>query len=55
MLTSLGDNTFIIKTETEGDLEFLNHVNAFSVNPARVKVFDCETGRVFGDAAAAGA
>lgn len=46
--TTLGENAFIIKSETEGDLDFLNQVSAFSVNPTQIKVFDVETGRVIG-------
>jgi multiple sugar transport system ATP-binding protein len=42
--TTLGDNAFIIKTETDGDIDFLNRVSAFSVDPARIKVFDAATG-----------
>lgn len=46
--TTLGENTFIIKSETEGNLDLLNQVSAFSVNPAQIKVFDADTGRVIG-------
>ena len=50
--TTLGDNTFIIKTETEGYFSTLDQVSAFSVDPAQVKVFDIDTGRVLGQSGA---
>lgn len=46
--TMLGDNPFIIKSETEGYFDALQKVSAFSVNPAQIKVFDIDTGRVLG-------
>lgn len=48
--TTLADEPFIIKTETEGYFDALQQVSAFSVNPAQVKVFDADTGLVFGRA-----
>jgi len=48
--TTLGDNPFIIKAETEGHIEFLHQVSKFSVNPAQIKLFDIDTGRVLGQA-----
>jgi len=48
--TTLGDNPFIIKAETEGNIEFLHQVSKFSVNPAQIKLFDIDTGRVLGQA-----
>jgi len=48
--TTLGDTPFIIKAETEGNIEFLNQVSKFSVNPAQIKLFDIDTGRVLGQA-----
>ncbi len=50
--TTLENNPFIIKTETEGYYSKLEEVSAFSVDPAQVKVFDIETGRVFGQSGA---
>ena len=46
--TTLAGNPFIVKTETEGYFELLQEVSEFSVNPAQIKVFDAETGLVFG-------
>jgi len=46
--TTLGDNPFIIKTETEGYFESLYEVSQFSVRPEQVKLFDLETGLVIG-------
>ena len=46
--TSFGETPFVIKTETDGDLDFLNSVTSFSVNPAKIKVFDFETGLALG-------
>ncbi len=46
--TTLANNPFIIKTETEGYFDFLNQVSAFAVNPDKVKVFDADTGRAIG-------
>lgn len=48
--TTLADTPFIIKTETEGQFDSLQDISEFSVNPAQIKVFDADTGRVFGDA-----
>ncbi|MFK7893467.1 MAG: ABC transporter ATP-binding protein, partial [Granulosicoccus sp.] len=50
--TTLAQKPFIIKTETEGYFDTLNTVSAFSVNPAQIKVFDTETGRVLGQTGA---
>jgi len=50
--TNLGDTPFIIKTETEGHFDKLHEVSKFSVNPAQVKVFDIDTGRVLGSTGA---
>jgi len=50
--TTLADVPFIIKTETEDRFDSLEHVAAFSVNPAQVKVFDIDTGRVLGQVGA---
>lgn len=46
--TKLGDNEFIIKTETVGYFDSLNDISEFSVKPAKVKLFDIDTGRVIG-------
>ena len=50
--TTLAGKPFIIKTETEGYFDSLQQVSAFSVNPAQIKVFDIDTGRVFGQSGA---
>ncbi len=46
--TTLAGKPFIIKTETEGYFNMLQEVSAFSVDPAQVKLFDIESGRVIG-------
>ncbi len=46
--TKLGEETFIIKAETEGYYDVLQKVSAFSVNPAQMKLFDVDTGLVLG-------
>jgi len=46
--TTLSENPFIIKTETEGHFDTLHQVSAFSVNPSQIKLFDIDTGRVLG-------
>jgi len=48
--TTLADKPFIIKTETEGFYESLQHVSAFSVRPDQITVFDFDTGRALGQA-----
>ncbi len=49
--TTLGNNTFIIKTETEGYFESLYEVSQFSVRPEQVKLFDIDTGLAIGQRA----
>ena len=46
--TSLGGDPFIIKTETGGDISHLNQVEAFSISPEQIKVFDFKSGMAFG-------
>ncbi|MBX2826106.1 MAG: sn-glycerol-3-phosphate ABC transporter ATP-binding protein UgpC [Gammaproteobacteria bacterium] len=46
--TTLAQEPFIIKTETEGYFDMLEEVSAFSVDPAQIKVFDIDSGRVLG-------
>ncbi len=50
--TTLAEKPFIIKTETEGYYDMLHDVSSFTVNTDQVKVFDADTGRVFGQGAA---
>ncbi|MFK7853609.1 MAG: ABC transporter ATP-binding protein [Granulosicoccus sp.] len=50
--TKLGDELFIIKTETAGQYDTLKDVSRFSVEPSQIKVFDVDTGLVLADAGA---
>jgi multiple sugar transport system ATP-binding protein len=45
---TLGGAPFIIKAETRGDIDHLNHVKSFSVEPKDIMVFDHSTGAAFG-------
>jgi len=40
----IGDNVFVIKTDTYGDISHLNGITQIYVDTDRVKVFDGETG-----------
>ncbi|SNS27487.1 ABC transporter ATP-binding protein [Tropicimonas sediminicola] len=49
--THVGNETFVAKVETHGEIGHLQGVNALHVKPERVKLFDRETGRAIGRAA----
>ena len=50
---ALGDEPFIIKTETDGDISHLSGVSEVHVPAATVKVFDAESGRALNAGAVA--
>ena len=41
---SIGDEPFVIRTETLGNMSLLNDVNGFTAAPDLIKVFDTDTG-----------
>jgi multiple sugar transport system ATP-binding protein len=49
--THVGDETFVAKVETHGEIGHLQGVDALHVKPERVKLFDRETGLAIGRAA----
>ncbi|NDR59280.1 ABC transporter ATP-binding protein [Aliiruegeria sabulilitoris] len=49
--THVGDQPFVAKVETHGEIGHLQGVNALHVKPERVKLFDKESGRALGQAA----
>jgi len=50
--THVGENTFIAKTETHGDISHLDGITELHIQPELIKVFDKESGRVITQAGA---
>jgi len=44
---SIGDDAFVIRTETLGKVDQLEHVTGFTVAPDLIRIFDAQTGKAF--------
>ncbi|RJE78636.1 ABC transporter ATP-binding protein [Paracoccus sp. JM45] len=45
---TVGDDQFVIRTETLGKIDQLDHVNGFTVDPTLIRIFDAKTGKALG-------